>query len=113
MTMQPMIDGAETDDFEQVKLDPGAWYDAPRAILDDKQLQRAEKHALLAEWSRDLTDRSAAATEGMVPDKPGMIDADNKMRDKVVAALAELDADEAEEASLSLPARLWRRITAG
>lgn len=111
MTMQPMIDAAETNDFDQVMKDPAAWYRAPQAVLDDKQLRRTEKQALLAEWARDLADRAAAADEGMVPDEPRIIDRDVRMHDQVVAAQAELDALAAEDAGLSFTQRLWRRIT--
>lgn len=102
----------ETDDFDIVLQDPAAYYRVPQAIVDDKNLSLAEKHALLAEWELDLADRSTAADEGMVPETPGLIDRDVKMHDRVVAARAALDAaGEADSGLLSLPRRIWKRIT--
>lgn len=101
----------ETDDFATVSQDPAAWYPLPQAILDDPQLRRAEKASLLAEWAQDLADRSTAADEGMVPDRPGPIDRDVRMQDRVAEAQAVLAAMAAEDAALSFPQRLWRRIT--
>lgn len=102
----------QTDDFDLVSQDPAAWYPLPQAILDDAQLRHAEKARLLDEWALDLGDRSSAADEGMVPDAAGLIDRDARMQDRIIAAQAVLASIVAEDAALSLPQRLWRRITA-
>jgi hypothetical protein len=107
-----MTNADQTDDFDLVSQDPAAWYSQPQAILNDGQLHHAEKARLLEEWALDLADRSTAADEGMVPDVPGLIDRDVKMQDKIIAAQADLTAIVADDAALSLPRRLWRRITA-
>jgi hypothetical protein len=102
---------SETSDFENVRQDPSAWYCAPQAVVDDPQLTLAEKQELLAEWAQDLSDRSTAADEGMVPEVPGLIDGDVKMQARVVAAQAALAAMTLDDGALSFPQRLWRRIT--
>jgi hypothetical protein len=107
-----MTTADQTDDFDVVSQDPAAWYRQPQAILDDAQLRHGEKARLLEEWALDLADRSTAADEGMVPEVPGLIDRDVKMQDRIIAAQAELAAIVADDAALSLPQRLWRRITA-
>ena len=107
-----MTNPDQTDDFDVVSQDPAAWYHLPQAVLDDAQLRHAEKARLLDEWALDLADRSTAADEGMVPEVPGLIDRDVKLQDKIIAAQAALAAIVADDAALSLPQRLWRRITA-
>ena len=106
-----MMNATETSDFAHVKLDPASWYALPQAILDDPQLRRAEKQDLLAEWALDLSDRSMAADEGMLQPAAGLIDKDVQMQALVVAAQAMLAETAAEGAALSLPERIWRRIT--
>jgi hypothetical protein len=101
----------QTDDFTAVRQDPSAWYRLPQDVLDDPQLRRDEKASLLAEWALDLDDRASAADDGMMPDVPGLIDHDVKMRDRVTAAQTALEAMVADDAALSFPQRLWRRIT--
>jgi hypothetical protein len=112
MTDAANHDTDQTDDFDLVSQDPAAWYDAPQAVLDDAGLSRAEKARLLDEWARDLADRSSAADEGMVPDTAGLTDRDLRMVDRVTTAQAALAEMVADDAALSLPARLWRRIAA-
>ena len=73
---------------------------------------RVEKARLLDAWARDLGDRSSAADEGMVLDAAGLADSDVRMQDRVAAAQAVLAEMVADDAALSLPGRLWRRITA-
>jgi hypothetical protein len=101
----------ETNDFDAVRQDPAAWYRVPQAVLDDPQLRRDEKANLLAEWALDLGDRNNAADEGMLPEVPGLIDRDVRMQDQVAAAQKALEAMAADDAALSFPQRLWRRIT--
>ncbi|WP_310498449.1 hypothetical protein [Sandarakinorhabdus sp.] len=101
-----------TDDFDLVSQDPAAWYLQPQAVLDDAQLSHAEKGRLLEEWALDIGDRSTAADEGMVAEIPVLVDRDARMQDRIISAQAELALMAANDAALSLPQRLWRRITA-
>ena len=103
----------ETSDFETVRQDPAAWYRLSQAVLDDAHLTSAEKFSLLEEWAHDLTDRSNAADEGMVPRAPALVDTDVRMHERVVAAQKALSEMAATPDSLSLAARIWRRITGG
>lgn len=105
-----MNDESHTSDFDLVRRNPAAWYRDPQAILDDPQLRRDEKRALLAEWEQDLVDRSAAADEGMVPDATGTIERDVSMQDRVTEALAKLEGDETDAPDANFVERLWRRI---
>ncbi|MGL6043472.1 MAG: hypothetical protein ACRC1J_06065 [Sandaracinobacteroides sp.] len=112
MTEARKLDANHTDDFDLVSQDPAAWYSVPQAVLDDTTLTRAEKARLLDEWAQDIADRSSAADEGMVPETAGLADRDVRMIDRVTEAQAALAEMIADDAALSLPRRLWRRIAA-
>ncbi|MBC7506049.1 MAG: hypothetical protein H7267_10050 [Sandarakinorhabdus sp.] len=101
----------ETNDFDLVKQDPAAWYRLPQAVLDDTNLSSAEKYSLLDVWAHDLADRSNAADEGMVADAAALADSDVRMQDRVAEAQAMLSDMAATPDTLSLAARIWRRIT--
>lgn len=110
MTNAEKLDADHTDDFDLVSQDPAAWYRLPQAVLDDGSLTHAEKARLLEEWARDLGDRDSAADEGMIPEAAGLADSDIRMHVRVAAAQAALAETVADDAALSSPRRLWRRI---
>jgi hypothetical protein len=102
----------ETGDFDVVLSDPAAFFGSPQAILDDATLSTAEMQQLLTAWRQDLADRHGAADEGMLPDVPGIIEADVRLGEAIVAALATIEARTADEDSRpNLPTRIWRRLT--
>jgi hypothetical protein len=99
-----------SDPFDIVCRDPAAYFDTPQAVLDDVSLTRTEKLQLLDEWAQDLSDRSSAAQEGMIPDVSGAIDRDVQLGAALVTARALVEASP-ETPPASMAVRLWRRLT--
>lgn len=95
--------------FDMVAGDPAAYFESPKSIVDDATLSRVEKLHLLDEWELDITVRSAAADEGMVPNRAAPLDRDVQAAAAISSARS-LVAESEETAVSSLPVRLWKRL---
>lgn len=67
-------------------LDPTKHYSSPEDVLDDRQLSKKDKIAILEQWVYD-------ARELEVADEENMQGNDDDLLDKVLLALRELKAD--------------------
>ena len=101
------------DPFDIVCGDPAGYFGQPQAIVDSKDLSRAEKLQLLDEWGFDLDQRSTAADEGMIPDgaSTSAIDRDVKMRARLLGAREAVMAQN-DVPIVSAAVRLWKRLVA-
>jgi len=98
------------DPFDAVVVDPAAYFETPQAIVDDATLTRDEKLRLLDEWELDISERSTAADEGMVPDDSTRLDHDARTAVAIKSAHASV-VEGPDVETPSLPMRLWKRLS--
>lgn len=96
--------------FDAVVVDPADYFETPKSIVDDATLSRDEKLRLLDEWALDISERSTAADEGMVPDDSAQLDHDARTIVAIKSARATVN-DSPDVETGSLPVRLWKRLS--
>jgi hypothetical protein len=63
----------ELFDLQKAMLDPAAVFGAPKAIVEDERLSRAQKLQLLKQWEHDARNLAVAEAEGMTGGEESML----------------------------------------
>ena len=100
-----------TSDFEFVLQNPATFYRHPREIIDDPQLNHAERRKLLEEWHTDISNKLSADDEGMTPPHARDSANDAVFLQEIADAREKLgEVEDQEGGVLAALERFWHRL---